>query len=138
VDDSSNKPLLAARWAGAIDTVGGNTLATLLRSTDRRGCVAACGLVGGADLKLSVYPFILRGVALQGIDSAECPPQQRLEIWRKLAGPWKPATLEHIPQETNLDSLAAKVDEILAGKIIGRVLVQPTSTVAGGLDQGGN
>ena len=73
VQDTSSRPLLAARWAGAVDTVGGNTLATVLRSMGRAGCAAACGLVGGTELNLTVYPFILRGVALVGIDSAECP-----------------------------------------------------------------
>ncbi|MCG8624300.1 MAG: oxidoreductase, partial [Proteobacteria bacterium] len=90
-EDSSGKPLLAARWAGAVDTVGGTTLATLIRSTQHRGCVAACGMVGGVDLAMTVFPFILRGVTLDGIDSASCPMPERLEIWNKLAGPWRPS-----------------------------------------------
>ncbi len=130
VDDATARPLLAARWVGAIDTVGGNTLATLLRSSERGGCVAACGLVGGADLKTTVYPFILRGVALQGIDSAECPREKRLEIWRKLAGEWKPSALDTIAQEVTLDGLGAKIEEILDGRITGRVLVRPTTEQA--------
>lgn len=130
VDDTSSKPLLAARWAGAIDTVGGNMLATVLRSMDRGGCVAACGLVGGADLKLTVYPFILRGVTLAGIDSAECPREKRLAMWSQLAGPWKPANFAAGIQEVTLDGLSAKIAEILAGRILGRVLVQPVSQLA--------
>jgi putative YhdH/YhfP family quinone oxidoreductase len=129
VNDSSARPLLPARWAGAIDTVGGNMLATVLRSTDRSGCVAACGLVGGTDVPLTVYPFILRGVTLAGIDSVECPRARRLEIWTKLAGPWKPAHLASVAQETTLDGLAEKIDQILAGGILGRVLVRPLSAV---------
>lgn len=72
-DDRSNKPMLAEQWAGAVDTVGGTTLTTIVRSLRYRGCVAACGLVGGIDLPLTVYPFILRGATLVGIDSVECP-----------------------------------------------------------------
>ena len=126
VDDRSGKPLLSARWAGAIDTVGGNTLATLVRSTQRGGCVAACGLVGGVDLPLSVLPFILRGVTLAGIDSAECPYPKRVEIWNKLAGPWKLSLLDTLSEEVNLTGLSGKIDQILGGQILGRVLVKPT------------
>jgi putative YhdH/YhfP family quinone oxidoreductase len=77
VVDASGKPLLPARWAGAVDTVGGATLSTIVRQTLKRGCVTACGLVGGTDLALTVYPFILRGVTLAGIDSAWCPLERR-------------------------------------------------------------
>ncbi len=83
--EDSGKPLLPTRWAAAVDTVGGNTLATLLRSTQHRGCVAACGLAASADLPLTVYPFILRGITLAGIDSAQCPRDSRLKIWQRLA-----------------------------------------------------
>ena len=125
VQDSSHKPLLGARWAGAVDTVGGNTLATLLRSTRRAGCVTACGLVGGADLNLSVYPFILRGVALAGIDSAECPMPRRVELWNHLAGDWKPAMLDTLAtQEVDLDGLKDPIERILRGETMGRVLVK--------------
>ena len=89
VDDAGGRPLLAERWAGVVDTAGGNILATALKSTRSRGIVTCCGLVASADLNISVYPFILRGVSLQGIDSAECPMQERSYIWEKIAGPWK-------------------------------------------------
>ena len=94
VTDHSTKPLLKPRWAAAIDTVGGVMLSTILRSTNERGCVTACGLVGGMELPLTVYPFILRGVTLAGINSATYPAQRRSDIWKKLAGPWKPKLLE--------------------------------------------
>jgi len=124
VQDNSNKPLLGARWAGAVDTVGGNTLATLLRATRRGGCVTACGLVGGAELSLTVYPFILRGVTLAGIDSAECPMPKRLELWKHLASNWKPPTLETIARETvALEGLPEQIERILRGETMGRVLV---------------
>lgn len=126
VSDSSEKPMLATRWAAAVDTVGGQTLTTLVRSLERGGAVAACGLVGGVDLPLTVYPFILRGVSLLGIDSVECPLDARTRIWHKLAGAWKPKQLETIAtEEVGLDQLPDAVDRILAGKTVGRVLVNP-------------
>jgi len=83
VDDRSGKPLLSSRWAGAVDTVGSHILGTLLRATRHSGCVAACGLAAGSDLPVSVYPFILRGVALAGIDAAWGSVTPRHDIWRR-------------------------------------------------------
>ena len=123
VDDANDKALLAARWAGAVDTVGGNTLATLLRTTNIGGCVTACGLVGGTDLKLTVYPFILRGVRLIGIDSAWIPKPRRAEIWAKLAGPWKLPGLDAITHELQLPDVAGAAQEMLAGRALGRSVV---------------
>lgn len=124
VDDRSTRPLLAARWAGAVDTVGGNTLATLVRSVRHRGCVAACGLVGGAELSLTVYPFLLRGVNLAGIDSAECPLDERTQIWNRLAGEWRPENLDQICTATiDIAELGPQIESILHGGIRGRVLV---------------
>jgi putative YhdH/YhfP family quinone oxidoreductase len=125
--DDSDLPLLSARWAAAVDTVGGRPLATILRSLKYRGLVAACGLVAGPELVTTVYPFILRGVTLAGIDSAKCPRPQRLEMWQKLSGPWRPANLEFFASETTLDDLPAAIEKILAGKIAGRTLVVPKS-----------
>ncbi len=125
VQDTSNKPLLGARWAGAVDTVGGNTLVTVIRSTRRAGCVTACGLVGGVDLNLTVHPFILRGVTLAGIDSAECPMPRRIELWNHLATDWKPVMLDKLVSQTvDLDGLGAQVERILRGETMGRVLVK--------------
>ncbi len=124
VTDTSGKPLLAAKWAGAVDTVGGNVLSTVIRSTQRAGCVTACGLVGGSDLPITVFPFILRGVQLVGIDSAEYPIGRRAAVWSKLAGPWRPADLEGLVTEwVDLAGLAPQIERILAGGICGRVLV---------------
>jgi putative YhdH/YhfP family quinone oxidoreductase len=125
VADDSNRPLLQGRWAAAVDTVGGQPLATILRSVDHRGCVAACGLVAGAELELTVYPFILRGVTLAGIDSAKCPRPERLEMWRKLAGEWRISQLDRIAHEATLDDVPDRVHEILAGRVVGRTLVVP-------------
>ncbi|MBX3411406.1 MAG: acryloyl-CoA reductase [Pirellulales bacterium] len=125
VDDRTDKALLGARWAGAIDTVGGNTLATILRSTTRHGCVTACGLVGGVELPLTVHPFILRGVQLVGLDSATYPSEKRPALWAKMAGPWRPKNLDMlVADEVPLERIPAKVSEILAGRIRGRVLVR--------------
>jgi acrylyl-CoA reductase (NADPH) len=123
VHDASDKPLLASRWAAGIDTVGGRTLATLLRSLVRGGCVAACGLVGGVDLPLTVYPFILRGVELIGIDSAECPYDRRLLVWQKLAGDWKLDHLDVVSSEVTLDELPEQIQKILHGQTTGRIVV---------------
>jgi NADPH:quinone reductase-like Zn-dependent oxidoreductase len=108
--------------------VGGRPLATILRSVDHRGCVAACGLVAGAELELTVYPFILRGVTLAGIDSAKCPRPERLEMWRKLAGEWRVDQLDRIAHEITLDELPDRVQEIMAGRVVGRTLVAPKTT----------
>jgi acrylyl-CoA reductase (NADPH) len=131
VMDDSDRPLLGSRWAAAVDTVGGIPLATVLRSMQHRGCVAACGLVAGADLELTVYPFILRGVTLAGIDSAKCPRPQRLEMWQKLAGPWRIDRLHELASEVTLDELPNSIEKILAGQIVGRTIVVPSSNTVG-------
>jgi acrylyl-CoA reductase (NADPH) len=127
VSDDSDRPLLRSRWAAAVDTVGGKPLATILRSTEHRGCVAACGLVAGTDLPLTIYPFILRGVTLAGIDSANCPRPERLDMWRKLAGPWHIKQLDSLADEITLDELPDRIQKILAGQIVGRTVVVPQS-----------
>ena len=124
---SGDRPLLKAVWGGGIDTVGGATLARLIRSTRHRGCVAACGLVAGAELPLSVYPFILRGVTLAGIDSAKCPWEPRLEVWRQLAGDWAVTLPPDWLTTISLDGLAQRVAQMLAGETFGRTLVVPTT-----------
>jgi acrylyl-CoA reductase (NADPH) len=128
VDDKTDRPLFAARWAAAVDTVGGNPLATLLRCVDYRGCVAACGLVAGINFNTSVYPFILRGVTLAGIDSAKCPRPERMQMWEKLSGPWRLARLDEIADEITFDELPDRVEKILAGKIVGRTIIDPRTT----------
>lgn len=127
VEDDSRSPLLSAQWAGAVDTVGGNPLTTILRSTQHRGCVAACGLVAGEQLPLTVFPFILRGVTLAGIDSAKCPRDARLNIWKKLSGDWKLDSLEELAREVSLAELPAEIDAMLAGNARGRVVVNLSS-----------
>jgi len=117
--------MLKTRWAAAVDTVGGQPLATLLRSVDYRGVVAACGLVAGTDFKTTVYPFLLRGITLAGIDSAKCPRPERLEMWRKLAGPWRVDQLDRVADEVTFDELPDRIAKILKGQIVGRTIVAP-------------
>ena len=121
-NDTSGRPLQKGRWAGVVDTVGGNILATALKTTKNGGLVAACGNAMSADLNVTVFPFILRGVSLLGVDSVEIPTRSRVTAWRKLAGEWN-IDLGPIVTEVSLDELNPKIDEILKGSIRGRVLV---------------
>lgn len=128
-EDADGRPrsLLKATYGGGIDTVGGHTLAKLIRSTAVGGAVAACGLVGGADLSLSVHPFILRGVALLGIDSQHLAADRRSELWRYLADELLPPEVIATPglvTEVGLSELEPHVEAILAGRITGRVVVR--------------
>jgi putative YhdH/YhfP family quinone oxidoreductase len=126
VDDESGRPMLRERWAGVVDTVGGNILATAIKSTRRRGCITACGLTQSNELHTTVFPFILRGVTLQGIDSAETPMALRMQLWQKLAGEWKPGNdvLDAIRIECELNDLNPFIEDILHGRIRGRVVVR--------------
>lgn len=124
VDDKSGKPLLTRRWKAAVDTVGGNILATVIKQMDYRSSVAACGNTYSPELNTTVFPFILRGVNLLGINSAETPMDLRLKIWHKLASEWKPDCLDEIYTECSLEQLNEKIDLILQGKITGRVVIK--------------
>jgi acrylyl-CoA reductase (NADPH) len=126
--ETSDRPLLSERWAAAVDAVGGKTLGTLLRSTKYRGVVASYGLVGGDKFTTSVYPFLLRGITLAGIDSAKCPRPQRMEMWEKLSGPWRVEQLDRFANEITLDDLPGYIRHILSGDSVGRTLVVPRST----------
>jgi acrylyl-CoA reductase (NADPH) len=117
------RPLETARWAGAIDAVGGDLLAWLTRTTNYWGSIASTGLTGGVELRTTVMPFILRGVSLLGIDSAMCPVAARSDVWRRLATDMKPADLNAIAHEITLDGLPAAFDTLLAGKARGRFVV---------------
>jgi acrylyl-CoA reductase (NADPH) len=117
------KPLAGERWQGAVDTVGGNTLANVLAATAWGGAVAACGLAGGSDLPATVFPFILRNVALLGIDSVACPLPQREEAWRALAAALQEDELKAMTQTVNLPNLPALAEVILAGHVRGRTVV---------------
>lgn len=124
VNDTSSRPMLSAQWAGAIDTVGGDILTSLLRSTKYGGCVTTCGLVAGAELHMTLYPFLLRGVSLCGIASADCPAEKRKRVWELLSAAWKPENLPALAEQIRLEDLPDAVDKILAGKMVGRTIVQ--------------
>jgi len=123
VNDISGKPLLTRQWAGVVDTVGGNPLSTAIRSMDYEGTVTTCGNAAGADLTLTVYPYILRGVSLLGIDSANYPMAIRQPLWEKIATDWKLEMLNKITRECSLEELSDEIDRILDGKQVGRVVV---------------
>jgi acrylyl-CoA reductase (NADPH) len=121
-NDTSGRPLQKPRWAGVVDTVGGNILATALKTTKYGGLVAACGNAMSAELSVNVFPFILRGVSLLGVDSVEIPMRARQMAWNKLAGEWG-IDVASLVTEVSLAELNPKIDEILKGAIRGRVLV---------------
>lgn len=121
--DTSGKVLLKGRWSGVIDTVGGDILATAILATGHGGVVTCCGNVGGHELKTNVYPFILRGIELVGIDSANCTMDLRVRVWEKLASEWKIKNPDTLVKEVSLDELDNEIDLILEGKQKGRVLV---------------
>jgi putative YhdH/YhfP family quinone oxidoreductase len=123
ISDDSGRPLLGSRWAGALDTVGGSMLDVILRQTKHNGTVACCGNILGGELNTSIYPFILRGVSLMGIDSGICLMPMRKKIWDLLATDWKPSTLEEICRECRLNELDEEIDKILEGGQVGKVLV---------------
>lgn len=123
IDDRSGRPMLHARWAGVVDTLGGNYLATAIRSSLPGGCVAACGNAASSDLPLSVFPFILRGVSLLGIDATRTPSPERQRLWALLAGPWKLERLDTLAREVPLDALDAEIERMLQGRQAGRVVI---------------
>ena len=123
VDDKSGRPLLKPKWAGVIDTGGGNILATALKTTQPNGVVTACGNIGGAKLETTVFPFILNGVSLKGIDSATCPMEIRQKVWESMATDWKPDDLEDMVNEVDLKGLLSEIEAIMNGQHIGRTIV---------------
>jgi acrylyl-CoA reductase (NADPH) len=117
------RPLDRERWAGAVDAVGGATLATVLTQLKYRASVAACGLAGGSDLPASVIPFLLRGVNLLGIDSVMCPRDERIAAWRRLARDLPLDKLEAVTQTVPLAEVPALAPRILKGEVRGRVVI---------------
>ncbi len=121
--ENAERPMMKERWAGAIDVVGGEMLAAVLKSTCYGGSVTCCGLVGSPELPVNVFPFILRGVSLLGIDSVQCPAPQRLSVWNKLAGDWQ-VDLEALVTEVRVEDLEEYIQAILKGGLRGRILVK--------------
>jgi putative YhdH/YhfP family quinone oxidoreductase len=126
--DAKPRPLGKTRWAGGVDCVGGATLADVLSTIKYGGAVAASGLTGGAGLKTTVMPFILRGVALLGIDSVQLPIARRRALWELLGSSLKPQHLSDISHDVDVKDVVGVIDEVRAGKYSGRAVVR----VAGG------
>lgn len=120
-------PLQKERWTGGIDSVGSTTLANALAQTVRGGAIAACGLAGGADLPATVLPHILRAVTLIGVDSVYASRAQRLSAWERLARDLDPALLDSMTTHAPMSDLPSLADEILAGRIRGRVVIDVTT-----------
>ncbi len=129
--DNPSRPLLSERWAGCIDAVGGDTLAHILAEMRLAGSVAACGLAGGNDLSTTVIPFLLRGVNLLGIDSVQCPFEQRVQVWAALAEALDADKLESMTSEVALADVVELAPRILAGQVKGRTVVNCGTSGAG-------
>lgn len=121
--DTSGRPLLKSFYAGSVDTVGGEILATTLKSVNAQGVVTSCGNVASPELPITVFPFILRGVTLVGIDSQNCPMEHRLKTWELLAGEWKFAGMEAVVEEIAFTDLDQQIDRMLKGQHKGRAIV---------------
>ena len=121
---AAGKPFQKERWAGVVDTVGSHTLANALAQTRYGGTVAACGLAQGMDLPTTVMPFILRNVALVGVDSVMAPLARRQQAWDRLARDLDPAKLEAMIEEVPLDHAQAKAQALMDGQVRGRVVVR--------------
>jgi acrylyl-CoA reductase (NADPH) len=126
--DAKPRPLAKARWAGAVDCVGGPTLADVLSAVDYGGAVAASGLTGGAALHTTVMPFILRGVALLGMDSVLLPIGPRRKLWALLGDSLRPRRLAAVTSDVDVKDVVDVIDQVRAGKFSGRAVVR----VAGG------
>ncbi len=126
LQEPTQRPLLSAEFAGGIDTVGGTTLANLIKRTAVGGAVAACGLVGGSELPTTLFPFILRGVALMGVDSQHAPLDARLRAWEGLAAATaaEPGKLGALTTEVALHDVGSALEDVLAGGTVGRLVVR--------------
>lgn len=121
--EGEGKPLQSTSWVAAVDCVGGQTLANVLARIDYGGAVAASGLTGGAGLNTTVMPFILRGVALLGIDSVQAPLPLRTEVWTRVGSDLKPSVLGDIGRDVTFAGLGDALDQVLKGAMIGRTVV---------------
>jgi putative YhdH/YhfP family quinone oxidoreductase len=119
------KPLETTKWAGCIDSVGGDMLAGITRVIEPWGNIAVCGMAGHHSLNATVFPMILRGVSLLGISSANCPIKLRRKLWERLGQEWKPPHLDEIiRQEVTLESMEIVFNDMLEGRSLGRTVVK--------------
>jgi acrylyl-CoA reductase (NADPH) len=123
LQEDAKRPLLAERWGGVVDTVGGDMLFNAIKGLRYGASAACCGLVNDVAIPATVLPFILRNVNLLGVDSVELPIEEKQALWQRLAGDWKPAALDAVKVPLTLDTLSEAVDRILAGEMVGRGLV---------------
>ena len=123
LDSDLISPLQKPIYAGGIDAVGGKILSNLICSTSQRAAIACCGMVGGLSLDTSIFPFILRGLSLFGIDSAESLLETKEEVWNNFATSWKLENIDENIKDISLDELPSEIDKILDGKQIGRVRI---------------
>lgn len=123
LSEESNRPLLKEQFSGAVDVVGGTTLFNVVKSLNYGGSVACCGLVGSPNFAATVFPFILRGVNLLGVDSVALPLATKERLWALLGGDWKLDNLESICSEIGFDTLIESLDAVLAGKAVGRMVL---------------
>lgn len=114
-------PLAKPRWAGGVDAVGSDILSNLITATHQRAAIACCGMVGGVNLNTSIFPFILRGLSLLGIDSAETLIEVKKEIWNNFASDWKLEKINDQIKDVGLEELSSEIEKILKGKQVGRV-----------------
>jgi acrylyl-CoA reductase (NADPH) len=119
------KPLETQRWKAAIDVVGGDILARVLAEMDYNGVIAACGLAADYKLNTTVMPFILRNVSLRGVDSVLCPQQRRITAWQRLAAELPQSAYDSLATTIGLEQVAGAAEAIIAGKVRGRILVDP-------------
>jgi putative YhdH/YhfP family quinone oxidoreductase len=119
----NERPMLKPTWAGVVDCVGGDMLAATIKSAQYDGVVTCCGLVASIDIPINVFPFILRGVRLIGIDSAECPMERRVKVWQQMATEWKLENLTDMVDEITLEGLEEKIQLMLKGGLKRRALV---------------
>lgn len=122
--ENSHKPLLKGLYAGVIDTVGGDFLSTVMKYVKMNGVVTTCGNVRGQSFTASIFPFILRGIQLQGITSASCDYDTRLAIWKALAQDWKPSNLHEAVTELSLEDLPKAITTMLEGNSKGRKIIK--------------
>ncbi|CAA6813417.1 MAG: Alcohol dehydrogenase (EC [uncultured Sulfurovum sp.] len=123
-DIENKKPMVKERFAGVVDTVGGNILAEALKAVKYDGVATCCGLTASHELNTNVFPFILRGVRLIGIDSVEAKLEKKIAAWEKIANEFKVSTLDSLTKEISFDEIADAYEKLLAGKAVGRYLVK--------------
>ena len=123
-NEESKKPMMGEKYAGVVDTVGGEVLANALKYVKYDGVATCCGLTSSHELNTNVFPFILRGVRLIGIDSVECKLEKKQAAWQKIASKWKIDTLDSITNEITLEEVKDAYELLLEGKAVGRYVVK--------------